>query len=85
MHLWRGEFAAAVDPVEPDDTQLRELLWRGIADLPSLQRAVVLHRIIAGLTIADTARALNRAEGTIKASLHAALKTLRVQLGDVRA
>ncbi len=38
-------------------------------------------RIAEGLSTADTAEALQRTEGTVKASLFRALRTLRRQLG----
>jgi len=60
-------------------------IWRAIDALPELQRKVVLHRVIEGLSTDETARTINRAEGTVKASLHRALKTLGVQLADLEA
>ena len=55
----------------------RAALWRSVAALPPLQREVVLLRVVDDLSVADTAATLGRSEGTVKASLHRALATLR--------
>ena len=57
-------------------------LWRAIAALPRLQREVVLLRVVDELSTRDTAIRLGRAEGTVKASLHRALNTLRHALAS---
>lgn len=59
----------------------RAALWREIADLPALQRDVLLLRIVDELSTRETAERLNRAEGTIKVSLHRALASLRRAVG----
>lgn len=75
------------EPVESPPTLSEELfrleLWRAVAELPTLQREVLVLRIVEDLSVADTARSLDRAEGTVKASLHRALATLRRRLGPV--
>lgn len=74
-------------PVEPPATLAEELyrleLWRAVAELPNLQRQVLIYRIVEDMSVSDTAAALDRAEGTVKASLHRALATLRRRLGPV--
>ena len=52
-------------------------LWRSIEALPPLQKAVVMLRVVDGYKTAEAAILLNRAEGTVKASLHRALGKLR--------
>lgn len=67
-------------PMDPD---LVRLVWA----LPKRQRQVVALRVLADLSVADTAEALGIAEGTIKATLHRALRRLRDDLeadGDGR-
>ena len=59
-------------------TRLR--LWRVVSDLPWLQREVVLLRIVEGMSTKEAAESLNRAEGTVAASLHRAMKRLRKEL-----
>lgn len=61
-------------------------LWRAVAALPHLQREVVLLRVVEELSTRETALRLGRAEGTVKASLHRALATLRtyLQSGETR-
>lgn len=52
-------------------------LWAAIDALPPRQRDIVLYRYIDGHSTAETAQALGIAEGTVKASLSKALRTLR--------
>jgi RNA polymerase sigma-70 factor (ECF subfamily) len=51
-----------------------------VAELPRLQREVLLLRVVEELSTRETALRLGRAEGTVKASLHRALSTLRMYL-----
>ena len=48
-----------------------------MARLPERQRDVVLLRIFEELSVTDTARAMRCREGTVKALLHKAMKSLR--------
>ncbi len=52
-----------------------------ISDLPELQRTVVMHRVIDGLSTKETAQVTGKAEGTVKTSLFRGLKRLREELG----
>lgn len=58
----------------------RHALWRAVADLPRLQRDVLVRRLVSDESTRDVASALGVAEGTVKASLHRALRTLRTKL-----
>lgn len=58
----------------------RHALWRAVADLPRLQRDVLVRRLVSEESTRDVAVALGVAEGTVKASLHRALRTLRNKL-----
>ena len=64
-----------------EEEQIKRRLWREIMDLPDLQRQVILLRTVEGLSTEETARAIGRAQGTVKASLHRAVKRLRARLG----
>ena len=55
-------------------------LWSCIAELPELQRQCVLLRVVEGMSTAEAAEAMGRAEGTVKASLHRGLEKLRKEL-----
>lgn len=55
------------------DGDLVRLVW----ELPKRQRQVVGLRVLADLSVADTAETLGMAEGTVKATLHRALRRLR--------
>lgn len=57
-------------------------VWRAIGDLPSLQKDVVLARLIDGMSTEQTARAIGRKEGTVKASFHRAVKRLKKRFGS---
>jgi RNA polymerase sigma factor (sigma-70 family) len=50
-----------------------------ICRLPPQQKAVVLSRLYRGLSIKETAQALRKSEGTVKATLSQARRTLRGQ------
>jgi RNA polymerase sigma-70 factor (ECF subfamily) len=51
--------------------------------LPERQRDVLLLRLVEGLSVAETARRMRCAEGTVKATLHQATRKLREQLKEV--
>jgi DNA-directed RNA polymerase specialized sigma24 family protein len=53
-----------------------------IRQLPARQRLVVVLRYQADLPVADIARALRCAPGTVKSTLHTALARLRVEVAD---
>ncbi|HEY0810819.1 MAG TPA: RNA polymerase sigma factor [Longimicrobiales bacterium] len=55
---------------------------RAVETLPDRQREVVLLRIVEGRSTAEAARMLQCAEGTIKASLHAAVHKLQQTLKE---
>jgi RNA polymerase sigma-70 factor (ECF subfamily) len=56
-------------------------LRRVLAELPDRQREVVTCRFFEEMSVADTAAAMECAEGTVKATLFAALRTLRKMMG----
>lgn len=78
---WRRHRREQTDPPDrpappdshPMDGELVRLLWQ----LPKRQRQVVALRILADLSVADTGRMLDMAEGTVKATLHRGLRRLR--------
>lgn len=72
----RGMDSMQESPATLEAEQLRWLLRREIAALPELQARVVLLRVVGGLSTAETARAIDRAEGTVKVCLHRALLRL---------
>lgn len=53
-----------------------------LATLAPRQRAVVVLRYLADLSVAEAAEALRCAEGTVKATLHSALVRLRVEMEE---
>ena len=55
-------------------------LWNCIAELPELQRQCVLLRVVEGMSTAEAAEAMGRAEGTVKVSLSRGLEKLRNEL-----
>lgn len=52
-----------------------------LADLPERQREVVMLRFFEELSVEETAAAMDCAAGTVKATLHQALKALKKRLG----
>ena len=72
------------DPVtvdESDATATRLALVDALARLPRRQREAVALRYLADLSIDDVASTLGVSPGTVKQSVHRALRTLRTQLG----
>jgi RNA polymerase sigma-70 factor (sigma-E family) len=53
-----------------------------IATLPTRQRQAVVLRYLADLALDDVADAMGCATGTVKATLHQAMKAMRVELDD---
>ncbi|QYJ04955.1 SigE family RNA polymerase sigma factor [Nocardioides panacisoli] len=63
------------------DTYADHDLLAAIGRLPVRQRAVVMLRYYADLSVAETARELAISEGTVKSQAHKALESLRSLLG----
>lgn len=59
----------------------RQWLWQAVQTLPARQRAAIVLRFYSDLSEAQTADAMDCAVGTVKSQVHAALRTLREQLG----
>jgi RNA polymerase sigma-70 factor, ECF subfamily len=72
---------AGVEPAERAEQQeLCEIVRDGIAALPPKHRAVVALYYLHGMSLDETAGALDIALGTVKSRLHYALRGLRVHL-----
>ena len=56
------------------------LLRAGLDDLPERQREAIMLRFFEELSVEETAMAMNCATGTIKATVHQALRALRNKL-----
>jgi RNA polymerase sigma factor (sigma-70 family) len=70
---------------EPDPVTTLNIIGGLIADLPPRQRAVVQCRCLDGMSITETAAALNCAPGTVKATLSCARRALRKRLNDAQS
>jgi RNA polymerase sigma-70 factor (ECF subfamily) len=69
------------DPVGAVATRLS--VRDAISTLPRRQREAVVLRYLADLSLADVAEAMECAVGTVKATLHQALATLRVEFEEI--
>jgi RNA polymerase sigma-70 factor (ECF subfamily) len=67
---------------DSDTGPLRDAVRDAVLALPERQRDVVLLRLVEGMNTAETARRLQCAEGTVKATLHQATRKLREQLQE---
>jgi RNA polymerase sigma-70 factor, ECF subfamily len=70
-------------PAPPMLAQLAEdraILHSALTDLPERQREAIVLRYFEELSIDDAAKAMNCAVGTVKATIHQALRALRTRL-----
>jgi RNA polymerase sigma-70 factor (ECF subfamily) len=71
----------ALDSQGPDELVENRLALRDIMNaaqkLPEAQRQVIALRFGAGLSVAETARAMNKGEGNVKVIQHKAIAKLR--------
>jgi len=71
-------------PISPDDAartaEEAELLRKTLDDLPERQREAVILRFFEELSVEETATAMQCAPGTVKATVHQALKALKERL-----
>jgi RNA polymerase sigma-70 factor (sigma-E family) len=81
---WRNEHPTerVREHAYDEDPSVRPALMEALAQLPLRQRAVVVLRFYEDLTVADTARTLGCAEGTVKSQTSDALARLRTLLGE---
>lgn len=81
-----AEVDAEPDPgPAPDHTVVDDARWqeleRHLAVLTPLQRDVVLLRVVAGLTVTETAAMLDRSEDAVRQLQHRGLRALEEDLG----
>ncbi|MCU1430737.1 MAG: putative polymerase ECF-subfamily sigma factor [Actinomycetia bacterium] len=69
-------------PDPADMVVTNAVLGAALGVLPARQRLAVALRFHGDLSVKEVARAMGCSEGTVKASLHAAMARLRVHLGD---
>jgi RNA polymerase sigma factor (sigma-70 family) len=72
-----SERLASARPPEPPDTAVAVAVRAAVGALPPRQRAAIVARFYAGLSVAEAADALGCAEGTVKALVHKAIGNLR--------
>jgi RNA polymerase sigma-70 factor (ECF subfamily) len=67
---------------DPEASTLTDAVRSAVLELPERQRDVVLLRLIEDRTTAETAALLHCAEGTVKATLHHAIRKLQALLKE---
>jgi RNA polymerase sigma-70 factor (ECF subfamily) len=78
----RRGVASAPNAADPNDVLvLRLALIEALERLPRRQREAVALRYLADLSVDEVARTLGVSAGTVKQSVHRALRTLRANLG----
>lgn len=60
----------------------REVLRKSLEELPDRQREALVLRFFEELSVEETARLMGCAAGTVKATVHQALRSLRKRLGN---
>jgi RNA polymerase sigma-70 factor (ECF subfamily) len=87
----RGKSAPLLDVVPVDSAGPEELVEHRLAlnevmeaaqKLPDAQRQVIAYRFAAGLSVAETARAMGKGEGNVKVIQHKAIAKLREMMGQ---
>jgi RNA polymerase sigma-70 factor (ECF subfamily) len=87
-----GDELPAWDPVDQGpgpldhlrDAQAYTAMSAAVRKLPQRQREAFMFRILEGLDVADTARAMSCSQGSVKTHLSRAMQHLRDQLEDWR-
>jgi RNA polymerase sigma-70 factor (ECF subfamily) len=78
--------ALPVDSQGPEEMVANRLalneIMKAAETLPDAQRRVISLRFAAGLTVAETARAMDKGEGNVKVIQHKAIAKLREMLGQ---
>jgi RNA polymerase sigma-70 factor, ECF subfamily len=89
----RGRSAPLLEGVPIDSAGPEELVERQLVlaevmaaaqKLPEAQRQVIAYRFSAGLSVAETARAMGKGEGNVKVIQHKAIAKLREMMGQAR-
>lgn len=76
--------ASAAAPLDAAaSTEQRAALRLILDQLPQRQREAVILRFFEDLSVEDTAAAMNCAEGTVKATIHQALRALKRKLEQI--
>ena len=65
---------------DAERSEERDRLRSVLADLPDRQREAIVLRFLEELSVEQTAAAMECAEGTVKATVHQALRSLRQRL-----
>jgi RNA polymerase sigma-70 factor (ECF subfamily) len=79
----RRELAIPPEPSgAPDGAPFDEALVRLVWQLPYRQRQVIGLRILLDLSVNETARVMRTSPGTVKATLHHALRSLRKRIHE---
>lgn len=66
---------------EKDDREMKQVLWKGIQELPFEQREVIILRYFRQFSYQEIAELTGNPVGTIMSSLHYAKKKLKVIIG----
>ena len=76
----RGPSPPPAPPGAAEAAERREVIHAVLAGLPPRQREAVLLRFFEELSVEETAAAMACAPGTVKATVHQAIKSLREKL-----
>jgi RNA polymerase sigma-70 factor (ECF subfamily) len=78
LHRHRADAPAAADVV--DASEQHEALRSVLSDLPDRQREAIVLRFFEEMSVEQTAATMGCAEGTVKATVHQALRSLKQRL-----
>jgi len=78
-----GDEQFAAQPIDVERREIGEIVGEAVRALPPLQREVVILFEYEGLTLEETARAVEAEVGTVKSRLHRARHNLRRMLAPL--
>ena len=84
LSIERGHEEAVDDESAVEQQEAIEHLRGALDDLPERQREAVVLRFFENLSVDETARAMSCAPGTVKATVHQALRAMKQKLGSLQ-
>jgi RNA polymerase sigma factor (sigma-70 family) len=76
-----SQVVASIEEESAFQDHLENSAWAALLALPPRQREAIVYRVAWSWSVRQTAEAMKCREGTVKAHVHAGLRTMRARLG----